>query len=418
MDHAARLAGIDIDRTVPALLVKVGRYPIHHGGLGVMRTLGRLGVSVYALSDRRYTPAVWSRYLAGILPWSATGQEDLAELALALAEAGRRLGRRAVAIAGDDEAAVLLAEQAIVLREHFLLPTVPPGLPRRLSSKRGLFESCQEHGIPTPRVVFPSSVDDLVARARELTYPVVVKKVDTWSRLLMPDVPTTTIVTDERRLVARFGDAQVVGGLLLQEYIPQEHAEDWFAHLYADSGSQCLLNIGGRKLRSWPPAAGWTAFATAESNPTLQALVERLCKETGYQGIADVDVRHDRRDGQFKLVDFNPRVGAQFRIAENEAGIDVVRALHLDLTGRPVPLAAPRRRLFLVENLDYRARLAYRRRGLRVPAVPRDGTPTVRGWWAADDPRPFVLMAVRTAVGLVAALPVALRGRRHRAARG
>src|SRR5690348_16260289 len=103
MDHAARLAGIDSDRTVAALLVKVGRYPIHHGGLGVMRTLGRLGVPVYALSDRRYTPAVWSRYLAGTVSWSATGQEDLGELALALAEAGRRLGRRAVAIAGDDE---------------------------------------------------------------------------------------------------------------------------------------------------------------------------------------------------------------------------------------------------------------------------------------------------------------------------
>ena len=77
MDHAARHACIDIDQTVPALLVKVGRYPIHHGGLGVMRTLGRLGVPVYALSDRRYTPAVWSRYLAGTVPWSATGQEDL-----------------------------------------------------------------------------------------------------------------------------------------------------------------------------------------------------------------------------------------------------------------------------------------------------------------------------------------------------
>jgi hypothetical protein len=30
-------------------------------------------------------------------------------------------------------------------------------------------------------------------------------------------------------------------------------------------------------------------------------------------------------------LDFNPRVGAQFRLFEDDAGSDVVRALHLDL---------------------------------------------------------------------------------------
>lgn len=412
MPHAPVHATLDLDRDVPTLLVKVGSYPIHHGGLGVIRTLGRLGVPVYALSERRYTPAVWSRYLTRALPWSASGREDPAELAAALVEVGRGLGRRVVAIAGDDEAAVLLAEHADLLREHFLLPTVAACLPRRLSSKRGLFESCQEHGIPTPRVVFPSNVDDLAARARELTYPVVVKKMDTWSRLLTPGLPTTTIVADQRELLARFGNQRLVTGLLLQEYIPREHGEDWFAHFYADSGSNCRFNVGGRKLRSWPPGAGWTSFAVAERNPSLEALVERLCKETGYRGIGDVDVRYDRRDDQYKVVDFNPRIGAQFRIAENEAGVDVVRAMHLDLTGRPVPEADPCRRRFMVENLDYAARLAYRRRGLPVPAVRRDDAPTVRGWWAADDPRPFLLMAVRAAVGRAAALPRVLRRRR------
>jgi D-aspartate ligase len=49
--------GPELDRTVPALLVKVGRYPEHHGGVGVIRTLGRRGVPVHAMVEDRFTPA-------------------------------------------------------------------------------------------------------------------------------------------------------------------------------------------------------------------------------------------------------------------------------------------------------------------------------------------------------------------------
>lgn len=409
MDGETGLDRLGIDRSVPALMVKIGHYPIHHGGVGVMRSLGRLGVPVFALSERRHTPAMWSRYLAGCYDWSATGHEDPDTLVAGLLAVGRQLGRRAVAVAGDDEAAVLLAEHADRLREHFLLPDVPPGLPRQLASKRGLYEQCQAHGIPTQAVVFPDSVDELVERAREMTYPVVVKKVETWSRLRTPHLATTTVVATERQLIERFGAPEHVGDLMLQRYIPHEHAEDWFVHFFADSGSACLVSVAGRKLRSWPPGAGWTASARTEDNPALLEMTAQLCKETGYRGIGDLDLRYDRRDGQYKLLDFNPRVGAQFRSAQNEAGVDVVRALHLDLTGRTVPQAPQRAVRFVVENLDYPARAVYRLREMRGraagPKVQESGRlPTIWGWWALDDPWPFALMMLRAGYGRLAAL--------------
>ena len=50
----------------------------------------------------------------------------------------------------------------------------------------------------------------------------------------------------------------------------------------------------------------------------------------------DLDYRLDKRDGSYNLLDFNPRIGAQFRVFEDRGGVDVVRALHLDLTGRGI----------------------------------------------------------------------------------
>ena len=97
--------------------------------------------------------------------------------------------------------------------------------------------------------------------------------------------------------------------VILQEYVPREHAEDWIVHLYCDANSNCLVEFTGVKVRSWPPHAGMTACAYAVPNPGLAAMAERFCEQIGFHGIADLDWRFDRRDGQYKLVDFNPRVG-------------------------------------------------------------------------------------------------------------
>jgi D-aspartate ligase len=35
--------------SMPVVVLKVGRYALHHGGLGVIRTLGRVGVPVYGV---------------------------------------------------------------------------------------------------------------------------------------------------------------------------------------------------------------------------------------------------------------------------------------------------------------------------------------------------------------------------------
>ena len=90
----------------------------------------------------------------------------------------------------------------------------------------------------------------------------------------------------------------------------------------------------GVKVRSWPPHAGMTANAYVVDNPELADLAARFIKQIGFTGIIDLDLRFDRRDGLYKLLDFNPRMGAQFRLFESESGVDVVRGQHLDLTGR------------------------------------------------------------------------------------
>jgi D-aspartate ligase len=402
---------VDFDRQVPALIFQIGADPVYSGPLGAIRTLGRVGVPMYAIIEPGLSPAGASRYCTGRFVWRATARDDPARLAADLRDVGRQISRRSVIIPVDDESAVLVAEYAAELSDYFLFPQIRSGLPRQLASKSGLHTLCQDYAVPTPATVVPASAAEAAAFAAVATFPVVVKNAMVWDRGrhntvgVSPGASSsgTRVLYRPEDLLNLLRPDRQEPGLIIQEHIPAEQSEDWFVHLYCDANSDCTLLFTGLKVRSWPPTAGSTACGYSVSNPFLASMSERFCKEIGYTGIADLDWRLDLRDGQYKLVDFNPRMGNQFRLFETETGVDVVRALHLDLTGRDVPRGPQvRERRIVVEHVDIPARIAYRRLGQRATSAqpaslmkrPKT-TSTEFAWLAADDPLPVLAMLTR-----------------------
>ncbi|WP_330459237.1 ATP-grasp domain-containing protein [Streptomyces sp. NBC_00820] len=386
----------EADRDVPGLIVKFGGYPLHHGGVGAIRSLGRLGVPMYAITEDPYTPAASSRYLKRAFVWPTTGAEEPAHLVEGLLRIGRRIGRPTVLIPTDEEAAVLIAEHQDDLAGPFLFPRVDPALPRRLASKQGLHELCVEHGIASPEAAFPQSYEEIAAFADKARFPVVAKNREAFVRRKQPAVNGTTRIATREGLLSLARDWGEQPGVILQEYLPREEAEDWIVHACFDADSGPLALFTGVKVRSWPPHAGMTANAYVVDNPELADLAARFIKQIGFSGIVDLDLRFDRRDGQYKLLDFNPRMGAQFRLFESESGVDVVRAMHLNLTGRPVPEGEQRAgHRYIVENIDLPALLAYRRSGYTTPHAPARASGTELAWLAGDDPMPFLTMLAR-----------------------
>ena len=167
---------------------------------------------------------------------------------------------------------------------------------------------------------------------------------------------------------------------------------------YCDSASRCLVSMTGEKLRSYPARAGMTASGRISDNPELRRIAENFLARIGYRGIVDLEFRRDLRDGAYKLLDFNPRLGAQFRLYESEAGIDVVRAMYLDQTGQPVP-STPRAksRSLIVENYELRVMWAFCRQpgsGIRAWLRSLPGQWEF-AWFAQDDVKPSLAMWLR-----------------------
>lgn len=333
----------------PVLLLKL----YYHGAIGVVRTLGRLGVPVHAIHETRRVPAARSRYLREVLEWdldSAPGDDSL-EFVL---ESGRRLGGPAVLVAADDTAQAFVADNAAALHEVFTFPHQPEGLTQRLYSKRGLYELSLEHDIPAPRTAFPQNRDEALKAIEEATFPVLLKPIDKvrFERRNGISMLIARDAVEAREGYGRFEDP-AAPNLMLQDYIPGPSSSVWVFTGYFDAHSELVFGAGGTKLRQYPTRVGTTCFGDVRSNPEVQAVTERFVKSLGYSGVFDCGYRYDARDGRYKLLDAHPRVGANFRQCVGRSGLDVMQAMYLDLTGQPVPHDVPAEgRLWWVENYD------------------------------------------------------------------
>ena len=395
----------EFDTTTPAVVLKLDHNVMHHGGLGVIRSLGRAGIPVYAVHEHPLAPAAHSRYLHGRFLWHPHPYRP-DQVIEGLRRLADRIGRPAVLIPTDDAGAILLAEHGDALRPYFRFSRIAPDLPRRLAGKFSLTELCRSLDLPTVEATLVRHRDEAEEFVDRVGLPLVVKLAEPWlpaEGFRQAKPRSTSLVRDRDELAEVFVRANGTQ-LMLQEYLPGGPGNDWFFHGYCDESSQCVPAFTGVKERSYPPHAGLTSFGRCVPNERLRTEVTALLRRVAYRGIMDLDLRYYPRDDRYKLLDFNPRIGAQFRLFTDSAGLDVVRAAHLDLTGRPVPAGEPvADRRFVVENYDSLAALGYARRGelgLRswLASLRRvDET----AWFARDDLAPFGLMCLRTAWRLV-----------------
>jgi D-aspartate ligase len=329
-----------VDPSTPAVVLKLASDRLGHGPLGIARSLGRLGVTVHLATPDARTPAGSSRYVAR--SWVlGKGTNDEAVLRTLRKLVGQ-IGGRPVLIAADDMAALFVDRRLEELRAIFTLPDQPAGLPAELSNKRLLHERCLELEIPTPESRIPHSVAEASRAAAELGFPVVVKVADPLELGATGGLASVTIARDPGQLETLLAHPGAAGlpDLLLQEYIPGDSTSVWMFNGYFARDGSCPIGIVGQKIRQAPPRTGATSLGIVVDNEAVRDLSITFLQRLGYRGIVDMGVRYDARDGTYRVLDVNPRIGASFRLFVAGGGLDVARALYLDLTGQPIPPAS------------------------------------------------------------------------------
>jgi len=380
------------DNKVPAVVLVSSQ----HGGVGIIRSLGRAGVPVYGVHQDRWEPAARSRYLRGTFPWDFSTAQAPKSVEFLL-ETARQFGQRPVLIATSDITAVFLADNAEVLANHYLFATPSAQVVRTFASKKETADLCRRLGIPTPETAMPACRDDLLSFARATRYPVIVKG-ESGDFLQHSNHRTRVAIVSSQQELLDIYDLNAANkppSLIVQEYIPGGDDTIWMFNGYFNRRSECVFGAAGRKLRQFPVHRGHTTLGVCESNDTVAEQTIQLMQAVGYQGPLDIGYRFDARDGKYKLLDVNPRIGATFRLFAAENGLDVARAIYLDVTGQDIPPAqvCPGRK-WIVESNDLVSTVNYlRERQLTV----RGWLSSLRGvqegvWLSLDDMAPLATL--------------------------
>jgi predicted ATP-grasp superfamily ATP-dependent carboligase len=361
--------------------------------LGIVRSLGRLGVPVYTVDAARWEPAFSSRYCRGRFILNG-GSGPPAEVLARMLEIGQKIGGRPILIPTTDEGVIWVAEQAAALQEAYRFPFQDASLVRMLCDKSQMQDLARRSGVPTAQSVVPQSRQDVEQFIETAVFPVVVKATDA-VRLRRRTGGTKFVIQTPCELLALYDKAKDrEPNLLLQEFIP---GEDWMFDGYFDRNSECMFGLTGKKLRKFPVNTGVTSLGVCLRNETVAKATAHFMKSISYHGILDIGYRYDQRDGQYKVLDVNPRIGCTFRLFTATNEMDVARALYRDMTGLPIAPAQPAEgRKWIVEDFDLcSAFQSWRANTLKL----KDWVKSFRGvqeaaCFAWDDPLPFLMMGV------------------------
>lgn len=118
------------------------------------------------------------------------------------------------------------------------------------------------------------------------------------------------IINSEEQLNMFFEQfSTVLGHLIAQQIIPGPDSEQWVCNCVFDRNSELVQAFTFNRLSLSPSHYGVTSYARSEYNADVIAYTERLGKHLKYIGPAMVEFKRDPRDGVYKYIELNPRLG-------------------------------------------------------------------------------------------------------------
>jgi D-aspartate ligase len=322
-----------VSRDVPGALVIGGDYQ----GLGIVRSLGRQGVPICVLDDE-HSISRFSRYATyGIRVPDLRNTDKALETIL---EVGRRLDLKGwVLFPTRDELVACLSLHKSKLSEFFRVPTPHWDTIRWMWDKRNTYQLARELNMPIPETWLAPTLEDLdkITTSFPLALKPAIKehffyatKAKAWR------ANTRTELRELFGLAAKLVDP---GEILIQDLIPG-NGRNQFSYCAFFKEGKAIGSMVSRRLRQHPHEFGRAStYVETIDLPALEALSERFLRAINYYGLVEVEFKLDPRDGQFKLLDVNPRTWGYHTLGPS-AGVDFASLLYADQLGAS---AAPSR---------------------------------------------------------------------------
>jgi predicted ATP-grasp superfamily ATP-dependent carboligase len=382
---------------------------LYYHGLGIVRNLGRRGISVIGIDSDPKAVGLRSRFSKSMVcPSVETNEKEHIEF---LVHLSGELNGKPVLFPAADEYVHAYARHEDVLREHYLFTGPDSETVGKVLTKDALYKTAVESGVRLPKTYLVNSPDDVSNVASKVPYPCLIKP--EFTKLWKTEAARKVLGGFKKVIVAQ-NPLDLVEGyekmypfspdVVVSEVIPGADDRLYYFNFYVSKDGEVLGKLTGKKVRTIPNHFGSASFVVTTGDEELDRIATAFLRKIDYRGLGGLEFKKDTRDGEFKLIELNPRFGL-WQYTGALCGVDFAYLAYCDAIGnRPEPAREVDKKVKWVSvTRDVRAFW-----GLR-----REGTLDFAGWiksfkgkklWAVfsfDDLKPFLRSLKNDSLGFI-----------------
>lgn len=225
-----------------------------------------------------------------------------------------------ILVASSDGYVEKIINNKALLSEAYVVPFIDADLMKTLNSKKGFYETCNQHGLsyPDTRVVTPTDLEGLDGIVSDLpfSYPMVLKPSDSmrYFEANFEGKKKAYIIADAEALkntIRAIFKSTYDQPLILQEYIAGDDTAMRVLNCVSGPDGKVRLMVLGQPLLEDPTPTligNYTAIIDAYDDAIFEEY-KRFLEGIGYVGFSNFDMKYDAKTGKYKVFEINLRQG-------------------------------------------------------------------------------------------------------------
>lgn len=284
---------------IPAIVLSA-----HTIALGVIRSLGMMGVPVVVFSYNEHDMGHVSKYVK-MRVYSPHPEKDENEFIRLLMELGGEF-KGSVILPADDQTLTVTSRYKDLLSKHYRVGCTEWEITEKFIDKKRTYALAETIGIPVPRTIVPMSESDVEKYGSQIDYPCVIKPSIGHRFFEIFGTKMVRVENYDQMLSAYREATEASIEVMIHELIPGDDTHGVNYNSYIIDGVP-VAEFTSEKVRLAPPGFGVPRVLISKSIPEVIEPGRKILHALGYYGYSCTEFKKDSRDGVYKLMEVNGR---------------------------------------------------------------------------------------------------------------
>ncbi len=310
------------------------------GELGLIYCVAQEGIPVMLGTDEEDGVNMYSRFPLQRFFFSGYDTEAFIE---ELIELGPSFTHKPVIVSYDDKLLLNISANRDRLRPYynFLLPGHDRVL--ELLDKQLFCELSREYNLPVAPSREVSNKKEVEKASAELNPPYIIKPAlrHYWFHKdfseIVGDYKKAYVCHSDREIIDLYDKiSRIHPDAVIQEYIVGDDRQMYDINVYVDEKGKLRGYANARKLRVYPPTAGWGSYVVTVEDREIFDITTEIIEKLELTGLLNIQFKRDEVTNQPMLIEIHTRTSI-FDVLGAGAGANMPAMYYRDMNGIEIP---------------------------------------------------------------------------------